>query len=105
MLEGAIDALPEGFRTVFVLRAVEDLTVEEAAAILGIPDATVRTRFFRARALLRESLAHEIELAHDDVFAFAGARCDRIVAAVLGRLNDWSHWRCLMTREDPPPST
>jgi RNA polymerase sigma-70 factor (ECF subfamily) len=103
LLESAIDALPEGFRTVFVLRAVEDMTVEEAAAILGIPDATVRTRFFRARAMLRESLAREIDSAHDDVFAFAGSRCDRIVAGVLARLGDWAHWRCLMTRDTHPP--
>jgi RNA polymerase sigma-70 factor (ECF subfamily) len=86
LLERRIDELPVGFRTVFVLREVEDMTVEETAACLGIPEATVRTRLFRARALLRESLARDFDLATSDVFGFAGARCDRIVAAVLARL-------------------
>lgn len=88
LLEGKIDALPEAFRTVFVLRALEELTVEETAASLGIPAATVRTRFFRAKGLLREALAREIDFAYVDAFAFDGARCDRIVAGVLERIKD-----------------
>ena len=83
LLEAKIDELPDAFRTVFVLRAVEEMTVEEAAVVLGIPEATVRTRFFRARGLLRESLSREIDFAHADAFAFAGARCDRITANVM----------------------
>jgi RNA polymerase sigma-70 factor (ECF subfamily) len=51
ILERKIDELPDAFRAVFVLRAVEEMTVEEVAAPSSIPDATVRTRFFRARAL------------------------------------------------------
>jgi RNA polymerase sigma-70 factor (ECF subfamily) len=86
LLERHIDALPEQFRTVFLLRDVEELTVEEVAATLGIPEATVRTRAFRARALLRVALAHEIDVATVDAFGFAGARCDRIVANVLARV-------------------
>jgi RNA polymerase sigma-70 factor, ECF subfamily len=86
LLESQIDALPDAYRTVFVLRAVEELSVEEIAAVLQIPEATVRTRFFRARSLLREALAQRIDLAYADAFAFAGERCDRIVAAVLARL-------------------
>jgi RNA polymerase sigma-70 factor (ECF subfamily) len=88
LLEIQIDALPEAYRTVFMLRAVEEVSVEEAAAILEIPAATVRTRFFRARSLLREALAQKIDLACEDAFAFAGERCDRIVAAVLARISN-----------------
>jgi RNA polymerase sigma-70 factor (ECF subfamily) len=88
LLEAKIDALPEVFRTVFVLRALEELTVEEVAASLGIPAATVRTRYFRAKGLLREALAREIDFAYGDAFAFDGARCDRIVAAVLVLIED-----------------
>ncbi len=83
ILERRIDELPAAFRTVFVMREVEDMSVDEVAECLSISPATVRTRLFRARALLRESLARDIDLATGDVFAFAGARCDRIVAAVL----------------------
>jgi RNA polymerase sigma-70 factor, ECF subfamily len=86
LLEAKIDQLPDAFRTVFVLRAVEEMTVEETAAVLGIPEATVRTRFFRARGMLRESLSREIDFAHGDAFSFAGARCDRIIANVMAKL-------------------
>jgi RNA polymerase sigma-70 factor (ECF subfamily) len=86
LLERHIDALPEQFRTVFMLRDVEELTVDEVAVTLGIPEATVRTRAFRARALLRAALTQEIDIATVDAFGFAGARCDRIVANVLARV-------------------
>ena len=68
-----------------MLRAVQEMDVEEVAQALGIPEATVRTRYFRARSLLREGLASDIDMALGDAFAFDGARCDRIVAAVLAR--------------------
>jgi RNA polymerase sigma-70 factor (ECF subfamily) len=86
LLEKRIDALPDGYRAVFVLRALEELTVEETAAALDIPEPTVRTRYFRARGLLRESLARDIDRSLEDAFAFAGERCDRIVAKVLERI-------------------
>ena len=86
ILEARIDGLPEAFRTVFVLRAVQEMSVEETAACLGLPEATVRTRHFRARAMLRESLARELDFAIADAFAFAGARCERITESVLERL-------------------
>ena len=85
LLEARIDRLPDAFRTVFMLRAVQELSVEEVAQALGIPEATVRTRFFRARSLLREGLASQIDTTLGDAFAFDGARCDRIVAGVLSR--------------------
>lgn len=88
LLEAKIDQLPDAFRTVFVLRALEEMTVEEAAVCLGIPPATVRTRYFRAKGLLREALAREIDVNLENAFAFAGERCDRIVAGVLDRLKD-----------------
>ena len=86
LLERKIDELPAAFRTVFVLRAIEDLPVEACAECLGVPEATVRTRFFRAKRLLRQSLANEINVAGADAFAFDGERCDRIVRTVLARI-------------------
>lgn len=86
LMEEKIDRLPETFRVVFMLRAVEELSVEETASCLQIPVATVRTRFFRARGLLREAIAREFDRAMEDVFEFMGERCDRIVANVLQRI-------------------
>ena len=87
MLERRIDELPVAFRAVFVMREVEDMTVQETAECLSIPEATVRTRLLRARALLREALARDLDTATTDIFPFAGQRCDRIVAAVLRRIS------------------
>ena len=88
LIEARIDMLPDAFGTVFVLRAVQEFTVEETAAALSIPEATVRTRFFRARGLMREGLSRDLDLAYEEVFAFGGERCDRIVARVMARLDE-----------------
>ncbi len=85
LIESRIDRLPEDFRTVFMLRAVEGMSAQEVAESLDIPAATVRTRCFRARRLMREALAEDFDRALDDAFGFDGARCDRIVAGVLAR--------------------
>jgi RNA polymerase sigma-70 factor (ECF subfamily) len=86
LLEGKIDQLPAAFRTVFMLRALEEMSAKETATCLGIPEATVRTRYFRARSLLRDSLEQDVDVALEGAFAFDGARCDRIVEVVLDRL-------------------
>jgi RNA polymerase sigma-70 factor (ECF subfamily) len=87
LLEARIDLLPEAFRAVFMLRAVEEMSVEEVSQTLNIPETTVRTRFFRARNLLREGLASDLDVTLGEVFTFDGARCDRIVAGVLARIS------------------
>lgn len=86
LLERRIDALPDVFRTVFVLRCVEEMSVDETARCLDIPEATVRSRQFRARSMLRESLARDIDVAERDVFEFGGAHCDSVVARVIAQL-------------------
>ena len=85
LLENHIDRLPDAYRTVFMLRAVQEMSVEEVAHALQIPEATVRTRFFRARGLLREGLASEMDMGLNDAFSFDGERCDRIVERTLER--------------------
>lgn len=86
LIETAVDRLPDDFRTVFVLRALEQLSVEETAACLNIQAATVKTRFHRARGLMQQSLRGHIEAAGLKAFDFDGPRCDRLVATVLERL-------------------
>lgn len=82
-LEPAIDALPEVFRTVFVLRVVEGISGTETAAALGLNVTTVRTRLYRAHRRLSEGAALQ---ASQGVFQLDGARAERIVAEVLARL-------------------
>lgn len=86
MLEAAIDELADGFRVVFLMREVEGMSVAEIAAALDIPEATVKTRAFRARRELRRLLADRLDPVVREAFTFLGARCDRIVARVLDRL-------------------
>lgn len=85
LLERKIENLPLAFRTVYVLREIDELSGAETAQCLSITEATVRSRLFRARALLRESLSRELDMATADIFHFGGERCDRIVAGVLAR--------------------
>lgn len=86
LLEDAIDALPDEFRAVFVLRAVEGMSVAETAEALSIRPETVKTRFHRARHRLQETLGLRFDALMPAAFEFGGARCDRIVDAVLARL-------------------
>lgn len=88
LIQKHVERLPAVFRTVFVLRALEELTVEETASCLQIPEATVRTRFMRARRLLREHAARDIDAALDATFAFGGSHCDRTVLRVLTRIRN-----------------
>jgi RNA polymerase sigma-70 factor (ECF subfamily) len=85
-LERAVDSLPDDFRTVFVLRAVEEMSGAETAECLGIPEETVKTRLFRARVRLQEALLEALEPVARETFAFHRARCDRVVAGVFARI-------------------
>jgi len=85
-IERAIDALPTPYRTAFVLRDVQGLGTAETAVCLDVPEATVKTRLHRARTMLRTQLDATLDVAADGVFAFAGHRCDRIVATVMARI-------------------
>jgi RNA polymerase sigma-70 factor (ECF subfamily) len=85
-LTDAIGTLPPGFRAVLLLRGVEGLSVESTAQCLGIPAATVKTRYLRAKDRLRREIGGEIDPLLPLTFTFAGQRCDRIVRLVGLRL-------------------
>ncbi|MFL5296972.1 MAG: RNA polymerase sigma factor [Phenylobacterium sp.] len=87
IVEQAVDELPEPFRLVFVLREVEELSVEETATHLGINPETVKTRLHRARKRLREALDARLGEVLVGAYPFMGARCARITEAVLQRLS------------------
>jgi RNA polymerase sigma-70 factor (ECF subfamily) len=85
VLERAIDRLPEDFRVVFILRAVEGMSVADVAEYLSIREQTVKTRLHRARKQIQESLGEQFDALLPGTFSFAGDRCDRIVAGALAR--------------------
>jgi RNA polymerase sigma factor (sigma-70 family) len=86
LLEGAVSDLPEPFRIVFVMRDVEEMSIEETALLLALRPQTVSTRLYRARGLLRAALRDKLATVFTDTFLFAGARCDRLAQSVLDRL-------------------
>jgi RNA polymerase sigma-70 factor, ECF subfamily len=86
LLESAIDSLPDSFRVVFMLRRVEQLSVNETADLLSLNECTVRTRLNRAERMLRLHLSRQLSREQLSVFDFDGERCDRIVARVLSRM-------------------
>lgn len=85
-IERAIDSLPPLYRTVFVMRELEEMTVAETADCLNITPESVKTRLHRARALLRTRLEPETGRAAPAAFTYLGERCDRLTRAVMERI-------------------
>ena len=86
ILERKVGELPDILRIVFVLRSVDELSVQDTAEVLGVTEEAVRSRHFRAKALLRESVAKEVDVAERDIYEFGGDHCDAVVATVLARI-------------------
>jgi RNA polymerase sigma-70 factor (ECF subfamily) len=83
LLEEAVDALPEPYRVVFMLRDVEGLSTAETADVLGLGHEAVKTRLHRGRLMLRRLVRARVGATMEDLFPFHAPRCDRVVAAVL----------------------
>ncbi|MGE5325026.1 MAG: RNA polymerase sigma factor [Actinomycetota bacterium] len=86
LLEQAIERLPETYRTVVVMREVEDMSVAETACSLGVTEAVVKTRLHRAHAMLRKELYSRAKDRAPDLYQFHAVRCDRVVRAVFERI-------------------
>ena len=87
MLEAAVLSLPEQYRTVLMLRDVEEMSTAETAAALNLTEENVKVRLHRGRALIRRDLTSRVGAAAKDAFPFMGPRCDRIVKRVFERLS------------------
>jgi RNA polymerase sigma-70 factor (ECF subfamily) len=83
LLERAIDELPDHYRMVVMLRQVQQLSTAETAECLEVSEDVVKVRLHRGQALLRQALAAQLDEVAGETFSFLGARCDRIVAAVM----------------------
>ena len=86
LIESAIEALPEHYRAVFVMREIEGMSTAESAECLDITEETAKTRLHRARILLRETLYERAGIESAGAFSFEAPRCDRMVAAVLEQI-------------------
>jgi RNA polymerase sigma factor (sigma-70 family) len=86
LLESAIDALPDAYRMTFILCGVEEMSVAETADCLEVEPATVKSRYHRARNILRQQLSSLVDTTSGEAFSFDGLRCDRIVSGVFLRL-------------------
>jgi RNA polymerase sigma-70 factor, ECF subfamily len=89
-LEKAVDDLPDAFRTVFILRDIEEMSIEETANQLSLKQETVKTRLHRARRLMRAAVEKRLAATFSELFPFDGARCDRMADRVIGRLRNSS---------------
>ena len=87
-LEKAVDDLPDAFRTVFILRDIEEMSIEETANQLSLKPETVKTRLHRARRLMRAAVEKRLAATFSELFPFDGARCERMADRVIGRLRD-----------------
>ena len=88
LLEKAVLDLPEQYRTVIMLRDVEELSTAETAAALELTEQNVKVRLHRGRAMMRDRLFDRVGASGKNAFPFMGVRCDRIVTGVFARLQE-----------------
>jgi len=91
-IEQVVDELPDAFRLVFVLRDIEEMSIEDTASQLALKPETVKTRLHRARRLIRTAIEKRLSTNFSELFPFAGARCarmaDRVIAALHTHLSN-----------------
>jgi RNA polymerase sigma-70 factor (ECF subfamily) len=86
LLERAVDGLAAPYRSVYVLREIEELSTEETAEALGLSEEAVKVRLHRARAMLRDALGEAIGRAAPEAFQFLAPRCNRMVERVMAAI-------------------
>jgi RNA polymerase sigma-70 factor (ECF subfamily) len=87
LLEAAVDRLPPAYRSVFMLREVQQLSTAEAAESLGLSEENVKVRLHRARLALKDALLAEVGPSAAAAFPFLAPRCNRVVAGVMARIS------------------
>jgi RNA polymerase sigma-70 factor, ECF subfamily len=87
LLEGAVDSLPDEYRSILMMRDIEGMSTSDAAECLNITEENAKVRLFRARAMMRRQLVERAGMASSTAFQFLGARCDRLVQRVLERID------------------
>jgi len=86
LLEQAVLDLPDQYRTVVMLRDVEEMSTAEAAGVLSLSEQNLKVRLHRGHAMLRQWFLARVGSQAKEAFPFMGVRCDRVVHAVLQRI-------------------
>lgn len=87
LLEQSILGLPDAYRSVYVLREVEQMSIDEVSRILDLSESTVKVRLHRARRALRKMIMMRTGTQVLSAFVFEAPRCDRVVARVFERIS------------------
>jgi RNA polymerase sigma-70 factor (ECF subfamily) len=85
ILETAVDSLPDKYRTVFIMREIEGMSVAETGKCLGLTESNVKVRLNRAKEVLRKNISKFYK--NEEVFSFKLNKCDRVVNYVLNHIN------------------
>jgi RNA polymerase sigma factor (sigma-70 family) len=83
-LEATITQLPEKYRSIFIMREIEKMSIAETCEALDISESNVKIRLSRAKEMLRNSLMSTYPTG--ELYEFNLVRCDRIAANVLARI-------------------
>src|ERR1035438_7031275 len=86
LLEEAVEKPPDAYRTIFMLRDVEEMSTADTADVLEITEENFKVRLHRSRGLLRKSLYARAGTARQEAFNFHAVRCDRVVKNVFERI-------------------
>jgi RNA polymerase sigma factor (sigma-70 family) len=82
VLESALAELPEKYRLVFMMREVEEMSIDETKECLNLTESNVKIRLSRAKEMLRQSLSQKYKT--EELYGFHLTRCDRVVEYVMG---------------------
>ena len=86
LLEETILDLPERYRSVVMLRDVEEMSTADTANALELSEENVKTRLHRGHTMMRHRLSERVGMQGKYAFPFMGERCDRVVSGVFARL-------------------
>jgi len=86
ILQSAVLTLPPKYRSVLMMRDIEEMSTADTAQALELTEENVKVRLHRARALLRRELFARAAANRNQAFPFMGTRCDRMVEAVMKRI-------------------
>lgn len=83
-IEKAIDALPNKYKVIYMLKEIEGMNIEEISKSLDLTNSNVKVRLHRARNMMKDYIFKATNT--ESVFEFGNSRCDRIVETVMARV-------------------